>query len=107
MVQIPINIDNPMQDLQHAIAAVTHEGRGTKFTVQPFPQPGQGCRERFLGQHGYANGVPISKTEVAVTLDGQIVLIHPRFRWDDVDERRRKPITLRDVLGAIFGADAE
>jgi hypothetical protein len=80
-------------------------GVGAKFTVQPLPQPGQGCRECWVIWHSYANGVPMSKTEVAITNGGQVVVIHPRFRLDDVDERRREPITLRDVLGAIYGED--
>ena len=80
---------------------------GTVFRVEPLPQPGQGCRERFVVQHSYANGVPISGTEVAITNGGQVVVIHPRFRLDDVDERRREPITLRDVLGTIYAADVD
>jgi hypothetical protein len=71
---------------------------GNLFNIQPLPQPGRGCRERFVVWHSYANGVPISKTEVAITNGGQVVAIHPRFRLDDVDERRKEPITLRDVL---------
>jgi hypothetical protein len=54
MAQIPINIANPMEDLQQVIAAVNaklaQEGIDTRFSVQPIPQPGQGCRERFLVQ---------------------------------------------------------
>jgi hypothetical protein len=50
MAQIPINIPaDTMQLLQQAIAAVQQDGWGTKFTVQPLAQPGEGCRERFVG----------------------------------------------------------
>jgi hypothetical protein len=93
-----------MQQLRQAIAAANF---GTKFAVQPLPQPGQGCRERFLVWHSYANGVPISKTEVAITNGGHIVVIHSRFRMDDADERRKEPIAIQDVLGAIYSADLD
>jgi hypothetical protein len=96
---------DPMQQLQQAIAAANF---GTKFSVKPLPQPGQGCRERFLVQHSYANGVQISATEVAITNGGQIVAIHSKFRWDDDPpsrgQERRSP---RELLEAIFGADSD
>ena len=96
---------DPMQQLQQVIASANF---GTQFTVRPLPQPGQGCRERFLVQHSYASGVPISKTEVAITYDGQILAFHPKFRWDDdppsSGQERRSP---RELLEAIFGADSD
>jgi hypothetical protein len=87
MTQIPISIPaNPMQELQKAIAAMAEEGWGGKFSVLPLPQPGQGCRERFLVQHSYANRVPISKTEVAITIGGRVLAFHPKFRWDNANK---------------------
>jgi hypothetical protein len=118
---------DPMQQLQQAIAAANF---GTRFTVQPLPQPGQGCRERFVVHHSYANGVTISKTEVAITHGGQIVAIHPKFRmdWDDIEDQREEqsrqrrlraegtppeeispttPNRWRELLESIFGADSD
>jgi hypothetical protein len=71
--------------------------------MQAKPQASQGCRERWVIWHSYANGVPISKTEVAITLGDQAVVIHPRFRLD-VDERRREPITLRATCSGRYMA---
>jgi len=74
------------QNLQQIIAAenagMAEEGVGTKFSVQPIPQPGQGCRERYGLWHSCSNGVPISKTEIGIAFGGQIVAIHTKFRWD-------------------------
>jgi hypothetical protein len=89
---------NPMQQLQQAIAAANF---GTKFTVKPLPQPGQGCRERFLVQHSYANGVQIRATEVAITNGGQIVAMHPKFQWDDdPPSRGQERRSVRELLEA-------
>jgi hypothetical protein len=106
---------------------------GTVFRVEPLPQPGQGCRERFVVQHSYANGVPISGTEVAITNGGQVVAMHPKFRldWDDIEDERElqrrmrawraececkppeerlpeatKPHRWRELLDAIYDADS-
>jgi hypothetical protein len=105
MAQIPIDIPDLIEELKQARGQMIQGPHGTLFNVQPLPQPGQGCRERWVIWHSYANGVPISKTEVAITLGGQAIVIHPRFRWDDVDDRRKGPIALRDVLGAIYDED--
>jgi hypothetical protein len=83
-------------------ARLTQEG-GTKFSAQPLPQPGEGCRESYVEWHSYSNGVPISKTEVAITIGGQIVAGHPKFEWnwDDIDGRKE----LRGLLEEIFDTD--
>ena len=47
-------------------ANLAQAGYGTLFRVQPLPQPGQGCRERFALWHSYVGGVPISSSEVAI-----------------------------------------
>ena len=82
MAQIAINVANPMQDLQRVIAAenarLAQEGLGTKVQRSPPPQPGEGCRERFVVWHSYADGIPISKTDVAITYGGQVVALHPK-----------------------------
>jgi hypothetical protein len=74
MAQIPINIADPKKDLQQVIAAenakMAENGIGAKFSVQPLPQPGQGCRVRYVLWHSYSNGVPISKTVVDITFCG-------------------------------------
>jgi hypothetical protein len=57
--------------------------------MQAKPQASQGCRERFLVWHSYANGMPISKTEVAITNGDQVVAIHPRFRLSHRRQRHR------------------
>jgi hypothetical protein len=94
---------DPMQQLRQAIASANF---GTKFAVQPLPQSGQGCRERFVVQHGYANGVPISATEVAITYDGRVVAMHPKFRWDDdPPSRGQERRSVCELLESIFGAD--
>jgi hypothetical protein len=122
---------DPMQQLRQAIAAANF---GTKFVVKPLPQPGQTCRERFVVHHSYANGVPISSTEVAITYGGQVVAMHPKFRfgWHDLDDEREHqrdmrrwraecegkpqeempaaPTTTnrwRELLEAIFDADSQ
>jgi hypothetical protein len=105
MAQIPINAPDIIEELRQANGQVGQGPHGTLFRVQPLPQPGQGCRERWVIWHSYATGVPMSKTEVAITLGGQAIVIRPRFRWDDVDDRRKEPMTLRDTLGAIFDED--
>jgi hypothetical protein len=105
MAQISTNTPDLIEELKQARGRMMQGPHGNLFNVQPLPQPGQGCRERYLVWHSYANGVPISKTEVAITLSGHIVVIHPRFRLGDVNERRKEPITLREVLGAIYDED--
>jgi hypothetical protein len=93
MTQIPINIADPMKDLQQVIAALNanlaQADYGILFRVQPLPQPGRGCRERFVLWHSYVGGMPISSSEVAINIGGQIAAIHPKFRWewDAVDGR--------------------
>jgi hypothetical protein len=100
MTQIPIYTPEA-ENLQQIVAAenarLAQEGCGTLFHVQPLPQPGQGCRERVLVQHSYANGVPISATEVAITVGGQLVAGHPKFRWDwdDLDDEREHQRDMR------------
>ena len=98
MAQIAINVANPMQDLQRVIAAenarLAQEGLGTKVQRSPLPQPGEGCRERFLVWHLRQRGA-----------DFQNGACHHPWRPDRRDERRKEPITLRDVLGAIYGED--
>ena len=74
-------------------------GFGSRFSVQPLPQPGHACRARFLVWHSRWNGVPISRTEVAVGLNGQIASMHPRFTWDH--EGRQ----WGDLLEQIFDED--
>jgi hypothetical protein len=84
MVEIPIYFPAAkVDDLQQA-------GVGTKFSAQPLPRPGEGCSERFVVHHSYANGVQISATEIAITHNGQVVAMHPKLRldWDDLEDEQ-------------------
>ena len=88
------------------------EGIGTRFSVRRLPQPSEGCRERFVVSHSYTNGVEISKTEVAVTFGGLIVVIHPKFRWDDTDkieelDRRAESLRLKRLRAEREGKPLE
>ena len=90
MAQIPIYTPEPAEDLQQIIVAENarhaQEGVGTRFSVRPLPQPGEACRERYVVSHSYANGVEISKTEVAITFGGLVLAFHPKFKWDDANK---------------------
>jgi hypothetical protein len=56
-----------IEELKRASGQMAQYPGRTVFRVEPLPQPGEGCRERFAVWHSYTNGVPISKTEIAVT----------------------------------------
>jgi hypothetical protein len=60
-----------IEELMHASGQTAQYPGGTVFRVEPAPQLGQGCRVRFLVSHSYSNGVPISSTEVAITLSNE------------------------------------
>jgi hypothetical protein len=67
-----------LEDLQDAVARVNDRLPGSRLDVQPLPQPGRGCRARFLVRHNYSNSPNISRTEVAIAFGGQI---GARFTW--------------------------
>jgi hypothetical protein len=52
-----------IEELRHASGQMAQYPGGTVFRVEPLPQPGEGCRERFAVWHSYVNGVPISKSD--------------------------------------------
>ena len=73
MAQIPIY---PPEDhnLQQVIAAenakMAENDIGDKIQCPDATAAGQGCRERYVVWHSYANGVPISRTVVAIAFNG-------------------------------------
>ena len=78
------NVAKTLEALRGSIEAendMAKQGGGSKFTVQPLPQPGR-CLARFLVHHNYANGLNISGTEVALVFGGQVVAKHPRFDYE-------------------------
>ena len=77
------DVSKVIEDLQGAVEAenanIAQQGGGSRFTVPAFVAARSRLPCRFLVQHNFANGVPISGTEIAIVFGGQIAAKHPRL----------------------------